>query len=227
MTSIQNNIVPCDSSVEKPHSGTSIEHHQVQRVLHNILPQNTLEHAFPTIKRIADLYCPALRLVFEIQCSLLSVEEAEQRIADYSSLGIYVVWILHEKCFGQNKLTALEKFLLNKNLYYTDITPSGIGSFFDIWVYRKRHSYYKTNAKFLVHFPKGFLFPHITAQHIGSGKFYQRSIYFHGDCVDLFIKNKLPFPIDELTEKLIQKQKPPPSFIQRYQLWLKQWLLHS
>lgn len=222
------------SLIEKsPHSyhlptpkGTSAEHLQVQYTLHKILPPNTLEQVFPTIKRIADLFCPSLHLVFEIQCSPLSVEEATQRIADYSSLGIQVIWILHEKCFGQKKLSALEKYLLNKNLYYTDITALGKGTFFDIWVYRKKRSYYKTHTKFLVHFQKGFLFPHVPAKHLGGGKFFQRSLYFQGDCADLLIQNKLPYRMDSLTKALLQQKKSPTSFIRQYQLWLKQWLLN-
>jgi len=55
----------------------------------------TVEHSFPAIDRIADVYFEyqGCGYVFEIQKSAMSETEFKKRISDYQQLGIEIIWI--------------------------------------------------------------------------------------------------------------------------------------
>ena len=112
-------------------SGKSLTHLRVQERLHALLPNSQLEHPFPSIGRIADLFWPEKNLIFEVQCSPIAAEEVAARNADYDRLGLTVVWILHDRRFNRRHLTAAEHFLHDKPHYFTDIDSSGAGTFYD------------------------------------------------------------------------------------------------
>ncbi len=90
-----------------------------------------IESPFPAIGRIADVAWPAQKIVYEVQCSPISLEEARQRTADYRTLGYEVVWILHDKRFNQKKLSPAEKFLRETSCYFTNIDRLGQGIVYD------------------------------------------------------------------------------------------------
>lgn len=79
-----------------------------------------MEVPFPQIKRIADILHG--KTVFEIQVSPISKEEVEERIRDYRSLGLNIVWILYDKTFNKTHVTPAEAFLQNHPHYFTDGT---------------------------------------------------------------------------------------------------------
>lgn len=109
----------------EPQTGKSLEHLWVQTGLQKIFSSKlVLEKPFPEISRIADCYHEELGLVFEIQCSNISVQEIEQREADYGSLGLKVIWILHEALFGGAKPKAAELRLRVSPHYYTHISEA-------------------------------------------------------------------------------------------------------
>ena len=114
-------------------SSKSATHLAIQEKICHLLPKNEafLEHPFSDISRIADVAWPAKRLVFEVQCSALSLEEAKQRTEDYASIGYLVIWILHVRRFGKKKLSPAERYLRALPAYYTDINILGSGSIFD------------------------------------------------------------------------------------------------
>jgi len=112
-------------------SGKSLTHLRIQERLHELIPDSQLEHPFPTISRIADLYWPAEKIIFEVQCSPIAAEEVAARNADYNRLGLTVVWILHDRRFNRRHLTAAEHFLHDKPHYFTNIDKSGAGTFYD------------------------------------------------------------------------------------------------
>lgn len=111
----------------------SAEHIQAQLKLLTLLPEGecALERPFPAISRIADAAWETAQIVFEIQCSPISQQEVKERTADYKTMGMNVVWILHDKRFNQKNLSAAEDHLRNQPCYYTNITPSGTGVFYD------------------------------------------------------------------------------------------------
>lgn len=99
----------------------SEQHLQAQLALFNQLPQGEakLEHQFPEIGRIADIAWIPKQIIFEIQCSPISQQEALARNQDYASIGFNVVWILHERRFNKKHLSSAERFLRQGTCYFT------------------------------------------------------------------------------------------------------------
>lgn len=114
-------------------NGKSMAHLQVQSILHTLLPagESQLEYRFPAINRIADVVWLNQKLVFEIQCSPITSAEVQSRNRDYNSIGLQVIWILHDKRFNQWRLTAAEQFLQQSPCYYTNIDDEGVGIIYD------------------------------------------------------------------------------------------------
>lgn len=106
----------------------SATHLAVQHVLQTLFGTHlcTLELPMAKIGRIADCAIPDLRLVFEIQCSPLSPQEALQRTADYAALNWQVVWILHDQLYNRLRVTKLERALHPIPHYYTNIIATDI-----------------------------------------------------------------------------------------------------
>jgi competence protein CoiA len=111
----------------------SMIHIQLQYYFFNRLPREDclLEHRFPEINRIADVYWVSEKLIFEIQCSPISKDEVEQRNKDYRSLGLNVVWVLHDMRFNQWRISAAEMFLGRHPHYYTNMDAVGNGIVYD------------------------------------------------------------------------------------------------
>ena len=105
---------------QKPKKG---KHRLIQKQLQALLPANetTIESAFPLIKRIADLVWIRKKIVIEVQCSPISLEEVLKRNADYSKIGYDVVWILQDAQFNQKHLSPAEIFLRGTAAYYVHI----------------------------------------------------------------------------------------------------------
>ncbi len=111
----------------------SQEHIQLQLKLLELFGDTDaqIECPFPAIKRIADFACHAKKMIFEIQCSPISLEEVQCRILDYNAMGYEVVWILHERRFNRKNLSAAEHFLRESPCYFTNIDKAGLGVVYD------------------------------------------------------------------------------------------------
>jgi len=96
-------------------------HLQIQLQLKKKFPSSLLEARFPTIDRIADLYVPNDKLIFEVQCSPISPQEALSRNADYAKLGLTVHWILFDGRYRGNhpveKLLPLVSYTDGERIY--------------------------------------------------------------------------------------------------------------
>jgi competence protein CoiA len=90
-----------------------------------------LEHRFPNIGRIADVFYPSRQIIFEVQVSPISIEEIRARNKDYASLGYDVIWILHDRQFNRVRATSAETFLATSPHYFTNINRFGKGFFYD------------------------------------------------------------------------------------------------
>lgn len=112
-------------------SGKSLLHLSIQLYLQRLLSKELcrIEHPFPQIGRIADVAWPEEKLIFEIQCSPISITEVENRNRDYGSLGYQVVWILHDKRFNKRRLSPAENS--SNPHYYTNIDYQGKGMIYD------------------------------------------------------------------------------------------------
>lgn len=94
--------------------GKSSAHVQFQRYLKLILPDLLLEKKIIIsldVHRIADGCWEKEKLVFEIQCSPISLKEAKDRSLDYMKAGYTPVWILHDKKFNKRRLSLAEAYL--------------------------------------------------------------------------------------------------------------------
>ena len=80
-------------------SSESVAHKLVKEIMARWLRNQgihaTVEHPFPVVSRIADVYFKynSTGYVFEIQKSSISESEFKQRIFDYERLGIEIIWI--------------------------------------------------------------------------------------------------------------------------------------
>lgn len=108
-------------------------HLQIQWRLYSLLTpaESSMERPFPEVGRIADVAWEARKIVFEIQCSPISLAEVEARCQDYLSAGFTPIWILHENRFNKRRLSGAENFLHKTFVYYTDIDEKGHGEIYD------------------------------------------------------------------------------------------------
>jgi competence protein CoiA len=111
----------------------SLEHlHMQLRLLEALKGDGAqMEAPFPKIGRIADVAWASKKIVFEVQCSPISLEEVRGRIADYQRQGYSVIWILHDKQFNKPSLSAAEHHLRKTPCYYTNCDKTGKGLVYD------------------------------------------------------------------------------------------------
>jgi competence protein CoiA len=116
----------------------SLEHLQLQHHLLEAIGDANLENPFPEIGRIADVAWHQRKIIFEIQCSPIDVKEAQERNRDYKSLGYEVIWILHDKKFNRNSVSAAEAFLRSSGCYFSNMNKIGEGIIYDQFEIIKR-----------------------------------------------------------------------------------------
>lgn len=97
------------------------EHLGLQLLFASRIPgeEGQIERPFEEIGRIADVAWVSRKIVFEIQCSPISLKEAEQRCQDYRSLGWEILWILSDKRFNGKNLSAAERYLRQQTSYFS------------------------------------------------------------------------------------------------------------
>jgi competence protein CoiA len=99
--------------------GKSLAHLQIQLHLKSLIGSLSLEKKFPN--RIADACWSEEKIVFEVQCSPLSLQEAKKRSEDYLNLGYTPVWILHDRRYNRTRLTPAEEYLRSRmTTFFTD-----------------------------------------------------------------------------------------------------------
>ena len=105
----------------------------MQHHLYALLPrgETSIEKAFPEVGRIADVVWEEEHIVFEVQCSPISVEEIQRRNNDYASIGYRVVWLLDMRRFCKKKLSASEIFLQDHVHYRFSLAAYGRGAIYD------------------------------------------------------------------------------------------------
>lgn len=98
----------------------SEEHLGLQLHLANQFPQNeiSIERPFKEIGRIADVAWERKKIIFEVQCSPISLTEVKERTCDYRSLGWQLIWILSDKRFNKRRVSAAEHYLREQPCYF-------------------------------------------------------------------------------------------------------------
>ncbi|MDN3506114.1 MAG: competence protein CoiA family protein [Simkaniaceae bacterium] len=115
-----------ETNCERAQKG--VIHLHLQLYLQTLLgPDTILEKPFPQINRIADVFHN--RTVYEIQYSPMTLAEAKARTRDYTSLGLNLVWILHDHTF--NKTSPTEQYLRTQTTYFTNMDKEGDGLIYD------------------------------------------------------------------------------------------------
>jgi hypothetical protein len=73
------------------------------------------------LSRVADACWMEEKIVFEVQCSPITLQEAKTRCEDYLKLGFTPVWILHDRRYNRFRLTPAEEYLRSQTTtFYTD-----------------------------------------------------------------------------------------------------------
>lgn len=178
-------------------AGKSLEHLSVQLFIKDAYVKEGMEahieHRFPKIGRIADVYIPANKLVFEIQCSPMEASEAIERNKDYKSLGINVVWILHTMTFLKNKASPFERAIESAPHYFTSMDAKGRGDLFDLYAPIHRLARLRRSRRYPIEITSSSSAP-------ASGSFRQgRPLFFKGDIAYLLKERGL----DEETQRRI------------------------
>ncbi len=99
----------------------SIDHLVLQTRLKEAIGELEMERPFPSILRIADLCWERQKIVFEIQCSLISPSEIERRRKDYAKEGYNLVWLLDDRLYNKKKLRISEKLLRRDAGYFISL----------------------------------------------------------------------------------------------------------
>ena len=110
----------------------SLLHQSVQKHIYDLLPHGEafIEYRLPG--HVTDLLWLPKKIAFEIQVSPISIDTAVTRTADYKKMGLFIVWILHQKSFNSAYLTLAELFLRkHPNCYYTNISTTAHGYIYD------------------------------------------------------------------------------------------------
>jgi competence protein CoiA len=186
-------------------SGKSETHLQVQLLLLSLLPQGeaAMEKPFKAIHRIADIAWLPQNLVFEIQCSALSVEEKLQRDKDYASLGFQVIWILHDHLYNRRRLSPLEISLEPSPHYFTNLNEKGQGMIYDQGWIAQRGGRVKLTPPFpiLPQKPKSLAGERDARWPQCLQKRFLWSLHFEGDLLDRALQSTLSLP------QLLKKEK--------------------
>ena len=107
-------------------------------------PFCSLECHFPEISRVADIAYHPQKVIFEVQVSPITPEEAQQRTCDYWRIGWHVIWLLHTQTYGRHKASAFENSLLSIPHYFTSIGLGGGKTWDELSVVRSRRRYWYT-----------------------------------------------------------------------------------
>ncbi len=154
----------------------SLLHLELQKHLLSSLGEGAgMEVPFPSIGRIADVFWPSKKIVFEIQCSPMSEEEAKARSRDYASLGLQVVWLLRDRIFRKNK-----HFLRQQGAYFFRQEKGGRFFLYDEWS--------SFSSSVLLHLPKEI--PREIPKNIPAPLLprLQKPFYFTGDLLDRILQ---------------------------------------
>lgn len=191
-------------------NGKGMVHLQVQEHIKNLLPkgQGFLEYPFPAVNRIADVAWLQKQLVFEVQCSPISPEEIEQRIQDYRSQGLTVIWVLHDNRYNKYRLSAAELYLRDHFLYFTNINANGEGIIYDQFdiIHRSLRQYtLSPPLKVDPSHPKQICPDFPPLQNIFNLKVihqrFLKGLYFSGDLFDLLHHSAEALTISSKIEK--------------------------
>ncbi len=164
--------------------GKGIEHLQAQLLIKTHLgDQCFLERHFSEIGRIADVCWEKEKIIFEVQCSPISLQEVKARINDYTNLGYAVVWILHDRYYGQQLMRTAEEWLHGRLCYFTNINKEGQGHIYDrcAWTNQGTRTAFGPMLPIQISRPIGQPKPTGNLPEILHKRLHQTALCFEGD----------------------------------------------
>jgi len=212
----QNHFYHLDLKRSCRQNGKSMQHLHVQLFLQReLLEKNcTVEKRFDEIKRVADLFWHPFNIVFEVQCSPISLEEVKARESDYATLGIQVIWILHERQFNQSRFSAVQQHLQYLPRYFTNMDSEGNGMIYDQFqIYHKGRKLLASRpfpidvtSLFSVRHP----IPHkMDLPESFIKKIISSKIYFKGDLIDYCYSERFSKDFFAKAFQILKQIKPP------------------
>lgn len=180
-------------------------HEAIQNFLKESLTGAQIEKNFTEIGRIADVVYFPQKIIFEVQCSSIDLEEVMQRNKDYASIGFHVIWILHDRHFNKTFVPPAELYLRRRGAYYTSFTPYGHGFFYDqLDFFRGAHRVYKGKPLLIKKFfPKKISYIPFSYPRLLKKRLRHSPYYLPGD-----LRDTLNLKEVKLLEKTYNPQNP-------------------
>ena len=164
----------------------SMRHLAIQLAIKKLIPSTILEHQFSNLHRIADVYWPQKKIVFEVQSTPITAMEIAKRERDYNSIGLEVIWILSDHLFNKFYVTPAEEILRTRSTYYTSIGFNKEGIFYDQFevIYQKKRLFRLPPIEVQITRPRKMDPHHLTLPHIARERENHSKIFFYGDIYD-------------------------------------------
>ncbi|HSX10614.1 MAG TPA: competence protein CoiA family protein [Chlamydiales bacterium] len=176
-----------------------------------------IEQPFIKINRVADVLWEREKIVFEIQCSPMTVKEAEMRIRDYHTAGYEVIWLLDDKRYNKRVIRPAEDFLRRHSTYYTSIQQGFYYDQFEVFASGVR---VKKGRRLPIDLQRLRPMPKVQF----NEEFYPKQItqltcakYFHGDRIHRALLYPQSMLYWRALEIQLTKEKPKPN---RLLVWL-------
>ncbi len=209
----------------------SEDHLRAQIQLQKSFPPDVLqiERTFPDIGRVADLCWEHRKIVFEIQCSPLSVQEAKSRIGDYWTAGYRTVWLLDDKRYNRRILRPAEEFLRENLCYYVSIKQGLESLYYDQFEIFELGRRVRRGARMKIDLQKPYRLPDRAwnKEAFPSQVLHPRGLYFYGDRSHkaLLSHTKPSLSIAMQNWRFLEinfaKKKRKPGLAEE---WLKKWI---
>lgn len=166
----------------------SEDHLLAQLALQKLLPpgETILEKPFIDLLRVADVVWEPRKIIFEIQCSSISLYEVKQRMNDYQRAGYQLVWILDDRIFNRQILRPPEQFIRQTPSYYATLRKQIFPIFYDQLEIFQKNRRVKKGQSLKVHLNYPALLPNCTWEEESwpqqiLQKVAQSQLFFHGD----------------------------------------------
>lgn len=167
----------------------SEDHLILQLQIQKILADETalIEHRLPSIHRIGDLIWEKERIVFEIQCSPISISEAQSRMTDYGKIGYRIVWLLDDRIFNRRFVRPVEQFLRSQSCYFFTFNRSVLSYFYDQMEIVIKNKRLRKGAPLWIDLAKPYAKPFLEWPHNLPNQIQERIVridrYFRGDII--------------------------------------------
>ena len=106
-------------------------HQSIQNRIAKLIGEEKVVLEYRFNKRRADIYWPKQKIVFEIQCTPISLATVRERNSDYEAFDLSVVWILHQKTFNKTFVGPAENYMRSRGALYTNIFTNHTGTIYD------------------------------------------------------------------------------------------------